>query len=67
MKSKLTWMLTPLLVLCMSFSFAQEKSISGDVTDQNGLAFTWCSCRDRRNYRPVHKPILTGTIVYLPQ
>ena len=37
MKSKLTWMLTPLLVLCMSFSFAQEKSISGVVTDQNGL------------------------------
>ena len=30
-------MLTPLLVLCMSFSFAQEKSISGVVTDQNGL------------------------------
>jgi len=37
MKSKLTWMLTPLLVLCMSFSFAQEKTISGTVTDQNGL------------------------------
>ncbi|WP_188370672.1 SusC/RagA family TonB-linked outer membrane protein [Muriicola marianensis] len=37
MKSKLTWMLTPLLVLCMSFSFAQEKRISGNVTDQNGL------------------------------
>ncbi|QLG45943.1 SusC/RagA family TonB-linked outer membrane protein [Costertonia aggregata] len=37
MKSKLTWMLTPLLVLCMSFSSAQEKTISGNVTDQNGL------------------------------
>ncbi|NNK11705.1 MAG: TonB-dependent receptor plug domain-containing protein, partial [Flavobacteriaceae bacterium] len=37
MKSKLTWMLTPLLVLCMSFSFAQEKSISGVVTDQSGM------------------------------
>jgi len=37
MKSKLTWVLTPLLVLCMSFSFAQEKSISGVVTDQNGM------------------------------
>ncbi|MGB5377236.1 SusC/RagA family TonB-linked outer membrane protein [Muriicola sp.] len=37
MKSKLTWMLTPLLVLCMSFSFSQEKTISGVVTDQNGL------------------------------
>ncbi len=30
-------MLTPLLVLCMSFSFAQEKRVSGVVTDQNGL------------------------------
>ncbi len=30
-------MLTPLLVLCMTFSFAQEKTISGNVTDQNGL------------------------------
>jgi TonB-linked SusC/RagA family outer membrane protein len=37
MKSKLTWLLTPLLVLCMSFSFAQDKTISGNVTDQNGL------------------------------
>ncbi len=30
-------MLTPLLVLCMTFSFAQEKTISGNVSDQNGL------------------------------
>ncbi len=37
MRSKLTLMLTPLLVLCMTFSFAQEKTISGNVTDQNGL------------------------------
>ncbi|WP_343487869.1 SusC/RagA family TonB-linked outer membrane protein [Allomuricauda sp. d1] len=37
MRSKLTWVLTPLLVLCLSFSFAQEKTISGNVTDQNGL------------------------------
>ena len=37
MKSKLTWILTPLLVLCMSFSFAQEKTIKGNVTDQSGL------------------------------
>lgn len=37
MRSKLTWMLTPLLVLCMSFSYGQEKTISGNVTDQNGL------------------------------
>ncbi|WP_185781772.1 TonB-dependent receptor domain-containing protein [Croceivirga lutea] len=37
MKSKLTWMLTPLLVLCFSFSFAQEKTVSGNVTDETGL------------------------------
>lgn len=37
MRSKLTWMLTPLLVLCMTFSFAQEKTISGNVTDQDGI------------------------------
>lgn len=30
-------MLTPLLVLIFSFSYAQEKTISGNVTDQNGL------------------------------
>lgn len=30
-------MLTPLLVLCMTFSFGQEKMISGNVTDQDGL------------------------------
>ena len=37
MKSKLTWVLTLFLVLIMSFSFAQEKTISGTVTDQSGL------------------------------
>ncbi|WP_047416452.1 SusC/RagA family TonB-linked outer membrane protein [Cellulophaga sp. Hel_I_12] len=37
MKSKLTWILTPLLALLMSFSFAQEKTIKGNVTDQSGL------------------------------
>ena len=37
MKAKLAWMLAPFLVLCMSFSFAQEKAISGNVTDQDGL------------------------------
>ncbi|NJB37886.1 MULTISPECIES: TonB-dependent receptor [Flavobacteriaceae] len=37
MKSMLTWLLTPLLVFTMSFSFAQEKTISGNVTDQDGL------------------------------
>jgi len=37
MRSKLTWMLTPLLVLCMNLSFGQEKTISGNVTDQLDL------------------------------
>ncbi|WP_054558239.1 SusC/RagA family TonB-linked outer membrane protein [Croceitalea dokdonensis] len=37
MKSKLAYMLAPLLVLCMSFSFAQERTISGNVTDQSGM------------------------------
>lgn len=37
MRQKLTWMLVPLLVLCMNFSYAQEKTISGNVTDQVGL------------------------------
>ncbi|MEC7770070.1 MAG: TonB-dependent receptor [Bacteroidota bacterium] len=37
MRAKLAWMLTPFLVLCMSFSFGQEKTVSGNVTDQNGL------------------------------
>ncbi|WP_418499557.1 SusC/RagA family TonB-linked outer membrane protein [Flagellimonas sp.] len=37
MRAKLAWMLAPFLVLCMSFSFGQEKTISGNVTDQSGL------------------------------
>ena len=37
MRTKFLYMLVPLLVLCMSFSFAQEKTISGNVTDQQGL------------------------------
>ncbi|AEM69814.1 TonB-dependent receptor plug [Allomuricauda ruestringensis DSM 13258] len=37
MRAKLAWMLTPFLVLCMSFSFGQEKTVSGNVTDQNSL------------------------------
>src|SRR5690606_21284934 len=37
MKAKLAWMLAPFLVLCMSISFAQEKVITGNVTDQDGL------------------------------
>ncbi|MDL5514201.1 SusC/RagA family TonB-linked outer membrane protein [Arenibacter sp. M-2] len=38
MKSKLTWILVPIMGLIMSFSYAQEKTISGTVTDQMGLA-----------------------------
>lgn len=37
MRKKVTWILTPLLVMLMSFSYAQEKTITGNVTDQNGL------------------------------
>lgn len=37
MRTKVTWILTPLLVLFMSFSYAQEKTITGNVTDQDGL------------------------------
>jgi len=38
MKSSYTWILAPLLVLSMGFSFGQEKSITGTVTDQSGIA-----------------------------
>jgi len=37
MKQKFAWMLAPLMVLFISFSYAQEKSVSGTVTDQSGL------------------------------
>lgn len=37
MKQKFAWMLTPLLVLCISFSYAQEKTVSGNVTDQSNV------------------------------
>ncbi|SNQ43790.1 SusC/RagA family TonB-linked outer membrane protein [Cellulophaga lytica] len=37
MRTKVAWMLTPLLVLLMSFSYAQEKTITGNVTDHEGL------------------------------
>ena len=37
MKHKLIWVLAPLLILFMSFSFSQEKTVSGTITDQNGL------------------------------
>ncbi|MEM0931616.1 MAG: SusC/RagA family TonB-linked outer membrane protein [Bacteroidota bacterium] len=37
MKSKFSLMLASFLLLCINFSFGQEKTISGNVTDQNGL------------------------------
>ncbi len=37
MKKKLGFLLTPLLVFFMNFSYAQEKTVSGTVTDQNSL------------------------------
>jgi TonB-linked SusC/RagA family outer membrane protein len=38
MRSKLTWILTPLLVLMsLSFSYAQERAVSGTVVDQNNI------------------------------
>lgn len=37
MKQKFKWMLLPLLVLSISFSYAQEKTVSGTVTDQSNL------------------------------
>ena len=37
MKQKLKWVLTPLLMVFISFSYAQEKTVSGNVTDQDGL------------------------------
>ncbi|WP_422860906.1 SusC/RagA family TonB-linked outer membrane protein [Flagellimonas sp. S174] len=37
MRSKLTLVLASFFVLCINFSFGQEKTISGNVTDQNGL------------------------------
>lgn len=37
MRKKVTWILTALLVMLMNFSYAQEKTITGNVTDQDGL------------------------------
>ncbi|MBU2946959.1 SusC/RagA family TonB-linked outer membrane protein [Zobellia uliginosa] len=37
MKQKFKWILVPLLVLFSGYSYAQEKSISGNVTDEDGL------------------------------
>lgn len=37
MKSKLTCFITALSLLFMGFSYAQEKTITGNVTDQDGL------------------------------
>ena len=36
MKLNLTQLLTSFMMLCFVFSFAQEKTVSGKVTDQNG-------------------------------
>ncbi|UWX54365.1 carboxypeptidase-like regulatory domain-containing protein [Maribacter litopenaei] len=37
MKQKFRWMLLPFLVFSISFSYAQEKTVSGTVTDQSNL------------------------------
>lgn len=37
MKSKFTWIFTLLLAFFIQFSFAQEKTVTGVVTDQGGL------------------------------
>ncbi|MEM9077519.1 MAG: TonB-dependent receptor [Bacteroidota bacterium] len=37
MRSKFTLMLASFLLLCINFSFGQEKTITGNVSDQNGL------------------------------
>ena len=37
MRSKFTWMLTFFMALVLQFSYAQEKTITGMVTDQDGL------------------------------
>tara|TARA_R110002012_G_C11675852_1_gene613641 strand:- start:42 stop:203 length:162 start_codon:yes stop_codon:yes gene_type:complete len=37
MKSKISMFLTPLLVLFFSFALAQDKTVTGTVTDQSGM------------------------------
>jgi hypothetical protein len=37
MKLKLSWLMTFLVALLVQFSFAQEKIISGTVSDESGL------------------------------
>ena len=37
MNKKFTWMLMPFLVLFISFSFAQEKTVAGTVTDESNV------------------------------
>lgn len=37
MRSKLTWMLSLFLALAVQLSFAQDKTITGTITDQSGL------------------------------
>ena len=38
MKSKITWCFASVFLLMMQFAFAQQKTITGTVTDQDGLA-----------------------------
>ncbi|MCF8715899.1 SusC/RagA family TonB-linked outer membrane protein [Joostella atrarenae] len=37
MRSKFTWMLTLFMLLVLQFSYGQEKTITGVITDQDGL------------------------------
>ena len=37
MKSKITWCLASVFLLFMQFAFAQQKTITGTVTDSNGM------------------------------
>ncbi|WP_373518547.1 TonB-dependent receptor domain-containing protein [Pricia sp.] len=37
MKQKFKWIMTSFLMLCMGLIYAQEKTVSGNVTDQDGL------------------------------
>ncbi|WP_047419780.1 TonB-dependent receptor [Cellulophaga sp. Hel_I_12] len=37
MKKKITWIVTSMMMLLISFSYGQEKTITGSVTDQGGI------------------------------
>ncbi|MCM5661530.1 TonB-dependent receptor domain-containing protein [Galbibacter mesophilus] len=45
MRSKFTWLLSLLMVIAFQFSYAQEKTITGTVTDQDGLPLPGASVR----------------------